>query len=456
MTLRRRLVLAVGVVAVIVCGSIAALLVILRASLRDELDRQLLAATRDLVECSSQLPEDAAPGTPTELDDQFIGDGIVSGGACGRTGPPSGSEPPPRLAPEVVEAHATEQSDRMEPFDASVNDQHYRAAAVRVAGGRFLVAALPTDHIDATFRRVAVGSAVVGGALLAAMGLLAWWVERLGLRPIRRVAAAADAIASGETSRRVDPPPEGTEAGNLARAFNVMVDDRQAAEDRLRRFVTDASHELRTPLTTVAGVHELFRSGSLTGPDLDEAMRRAGSEASRMTSLVEDLLLLTQLDHGRPLADDEVDLAGLLADAVVDVGLVQPSRPVTVELDAGEAVVRGDEARLRQVIGNLVTNALTHTSPTTALHLAIRPDDRDYVLEVRDAGPGLTAEQAAQVFDRFYRVAPGRSRREGGSGLGLSIVRSIVDAHGGQVSVTAAPGEGCTFRVRLPGNFQEP
>jgi two-component system, OmpR family, sensor kinase len=174
-----------------------------------------------------------------------------------------------------------------------------------------------------------------------------------------------------------------------------------------------------------------------------------------MTSLVEDLLLLTQLDHGRPLADDRVDLAELVADAVVDVGLVQPSRPVTVEVDGSEAVVRGDEARLRQVIGNLVTNAVTHTSSTTALHLAIHPDESGYVLEVRDAGPGLTAEQAAHVFDRFYRVAPGRGRRQGGTGLGLSIVRSIVDAHGGQVSVSAVPGEGCVFWVRLPGNFQE-
>lgn len=456
MTLRRRLVLAVMGVAVIVGGSIAALLVILRASLRDELDKQLLAATQDLVECSRQLPDDSTPGTPTELDDQLIGDGIISGGACGRTRPPPGSEPPPRLAPEVVAAHATQESARIEPFDASVDGTHYRAAAVRVARGRLVVAALPTDHIDATFRRVALGSAVVGAALLVAAGLLAWWVERLGLRPIRNVAAAADAIAAGETSRRVDPPPAGTEAGNLARAFNVMVGARQAAEDRLRQFVADASHELRTPLTTVAGVHELFRSGSLTGPDLDEAMGRAASEADRMTRLVDDLLLLAQLDHGRPLADDRVDLAVLVADAVVDVGVVQPSRPVTVDLDGGEAVVRGDEARLRQVVGNLVANALTHTSPTTALHLGVHPDDRGYVLEVRDEGPGMTAEQAAHVFDRFYRVAPGRSRREGGTGLGLTIVRSIVDAHGGQVSVTAAPDEGCTFWVRLPGNLQGP
>ena len=327
---------------------------------------------------------------------------------------------------------------------------------MRVADGRTLVAALATDHIDATFRRVAIGSGVVGVALLVALGLLGWWVERLGLRPIRAVTAAADAIAAGDPSRRVEEPSAGTEAGNLARAFNTMVEDRQAVEDRLRHFVADASHELRTPLTTIAGVLDLVRSGSLPDTDLEEATRRAISETRRMTSLVEDLLLLTQLDHGRPLADEPVDLVMLVRDAAADIRLVQPERPVTVKLDGVTAVTRGDEARLRQVVGNLVDNALTHTPPTAAVRLAVRPDgDGDgYIVEVRDEGPGLTADQAAHVFDRFFRVAPGRDRRAGGTGLGLSIVRSIIDAHHGHVSVTTAPGEGCTFVVRLPGNLQ--
>jgi two-component system OmpR family sensor kinase len=172
-----------------------------------------------------------------------------------------------------------------------------------------------------------------------------------------------------------------------------------------------------------------------------------------MTRLVEDLLLLTQLDHGRPLADDAVDLAALVRDAAVDVGLVQPQRPVIIE-SAGPSVVRGDEARLRQVVCNLVGNAITHTPPSAALSLAVSSGDGGYVLEVRDNGPGLTAEQAEHVFDRFYRVAVGRSRRTGGTGLGLSIVHSVVTAHGGQVSVTATPGHGCTFRVVLPTGFQ--
>jgi two-component system OmpR family sensor kinase len=454
-TLRRRLVLAMSVAAVIVVGSTVVLLVILRASLRDELDGQLFAATRELVARADQGQDGSS--TPTQLTDLFVGELVAGGEVSAAARPAVAADELPRFAPEVVEEHATDRSAPFEPFDASAGDHDYRVTAVRVADERIVVAALPTDRVDATFRRVALGSAAVGLSVLTAMALLAWWVERLGLRPIRSVTAAADSIASGATATRVDPiPPCRTEAGHLARAFNVMVDERQASEDRLRRFVADASHELRTPLTTVTGVCDLFRSGSLAGPELDEAMRRAGSEANRMTRLVDDLLLLTQLDHGLPLADDDVDLAVLVNDAAVDIGLVQPERPVTVEA-AGAAIVRGDEARLRQVIGNLVNNALTHTPAGAALRLVVHRVGDAWVVEVRDEGPGLTADQAEHVFDRFYRVAAGRSRREG-TGLGLSIVQSIVAAHGGQVSLTAVPGRGCSFRVelpsRLPANFQ--
>jgi two-component system OmpR family sensor kinase len=347
MTLRRRLVLALAAVLLIVAGSIAAVLLNLRASLHDELDKELFAATRELLARTGQLGDGAGSSAPTpnDLPDLSVGDLAEGGGAAAVVRPASGSDEPPRLSPEVVKAHATERSAPFEPFDVVADGgRGYRVAAVRTGDGRIVVASVSTEHVDATFRRVAAGSGVVGLALLAATALVGWWVERLGLRPIRRVEAAAAAVASGETTRRVDPPPPGTEAGHLARAFNVMVDERQAVEDRLRRFVADASHELRTPLTTVAGVFELVQSGSLVGPELDDAMRRARSETRRMTSLVEDLLLLTQLDHGRPLADDEVDLAVLVGDAVVDVGLAQPERTVTVEV-AASGLTEGWEGR---------------------------------------------------------------------------------------------------------------
>jgi len=451
--LRRRLVVAVSAMGLIVVGAVLAVLVILRANLHAELDKELFALTRERVG-SSRASTDASSLAPTRLVDQCIRDPAsgdpVSAAACSV----SGSDQLPQLATDVVQAHATDQSASFQPFDvAGDNGHHFRATAVRTADGRIVLTAVSTAHIDTIFQRVALGASAVGLCLLTAMALVAWWVERLGVRPVRAVATAADAIASGDTQLRVEAQPSGTEAGHLARAFNVMVDQRQATEERLRRFVADASHELRTPLTTVAGVHELFRSGSLVGRDLVEAMDRSASEAGRMSRLVDDLLQLTQLDHGRPLADDNVDLAVLLRDAAVDVSLVQPERPVSVE--SGEPVlVRGDEAQLRQVVANLVGNAVTHTSRCTALKLTAYCRDDVCVLEVRDDGPGLTPMQAERVFDRFYRVDAGRGRRTGGTGLGLSIVQSIVAAHGGEVSVDSTPGRGCTFRVVLPTGFQ--
>ncbi len=454
MPLRRRLVVAVSAMGLIVVGAVVAVLVILWASLHAELDKQLFALTRERVESSGEMSTDSSSVAPRRLTDQCIRDPAASNAVSAVPCSASGSAQLPQLASDVIENHATDQAASFEPFDvAGENGQGFRATGVRIADGRIVVTAVSTAHIDAVFQRVAVGSTAVGLGLLTAIALVAWWVERLGVRPVRAVATAADAIASGDTGLRVDPQPPGTEAGHLARAFNVMVDQRQAAEDRLRRFVADASHELRTPLTTVAGVHELFRSGSLAGRDLDEAMDRAASEAGRMTRLVEDLLLLTQLDHGRPLANDDVDLAALLRDAAVDLSLVQTERPVIVESD-GPAPVSGDEARLRQVVGNLVSNAITHTSPSTALRLAAYHRDDVCVLEVQDDGPGLTPAQAERVFDRFYRVDASRGRRTGGTGLGLSIVQSIVTAHRGDVSVDTTPGRGCIFRVVLPAGFQ--
>src|SRR5262249_29193829 len=201
------------------------------------------------------------------------------------------------------------------------------------------------------------------------------------------------------------------------------------------------------------GVLELVQSGSLAGPELDEAMRRARSETRRMASLVEDLLLLTQLDHIRAAPHADVDLAAIVRDAVIDLGVVQPERPVPADVPA-RAIVQGDEARLRQVVANLVNNAIVHTPAYAVLHLAVHRDDDAWVLDVRDEGPGLTAEQAARIFDRFYRVSSGRSRRDGGTALGLSLVQSVVAAHGGRVWVTAGPGEGCCFRVVLPTSFE--
>jgi two-component system OmpR family sensor kinase len=281
--------------------------------------------------------------------------------------------------------------------------------------------------------------------------------------------------------------PEGderTEVGRLTTALNGMLsrieqsfraqqaseEQARASEGRMRRFVADASHELRTPLTSIRGFAELYRQGAVSNPeDTRRLMERIESEGARMGLLVEDLLQLARLDQQRPLTITPVDLAEVAGDAVHDARALQPDRPLSLHLDEALSevpVVLGDEARLRQVVGNLVTNALVHTPPTAAVtvRLSDEPPAGDggaddggvVVLQVADEGPGMAPEDAARVFERFYRVDASRSRAEGGTGLGLAIVSALVAAHGGTIHLDTAAGRGATFTVRLPRSGPAP
>jgi two-component system OmpR family sensor kinase len=278
--------------------------------------------------------------------------------------------------------------------------------------------------------------------------------------PLERIASTAGDIAGGDLSRRVEPAEPDTEIGRLGLALNAMLAqietafaERAASEDRLRRFVADASHELRTPLTAIRGYAELFRRGAAERPeDLARAMRRIEDEAARMGLLVEDLLLLARLDQGRPLERGPVDLVAVAGDALADLSAIEPDRPVTFE-HPDRLVVSGDEARLRQVAGNLVTNARIHTPEGTGVHVRVRASDGQAVLEVADEGPGLPPGEENLVFERFYRADAARARTgdSQGTGLGLSIVAAIVAAHGGSVSAGSPPsGRGAYFMVALP------
>jgi len=224
----------------------------------------------------------------------------------------------------------------------------------------------------------------------------------------------------------------------------------------MRRFITDASHELRTPLTTIRGFAELYRQGAAR--DMEMLMNRIESEAQRMGLLVEDLLLLARLDAQRPLEHNRVDLLALASDAVHDARSVAPKRTITMEVFDGPGTpeVLGDEARLRQVMGNLVANALQHTPESASIAIRVGTKQDSAILEVADEGPGMSRDDAHRVFERFYRTDSSRARASGGTGLGLSIVDSLVYAHGGTVSVTTAPGQGCRFTVQLPRIAEAP
>jgi two-component system, OmpR family, sensor kinase len=323
------------------------------------------------------------------------------------------------------------------------------------------------------------------------LALIGFLVVQANLRPLVEIEETAEEIAEGHLNRRVPERDPRTEIGSLGRSLNTMLSQIETAfhareqseaaahqsEERMRRFIADASHELRTPLTAIRGFAEYYRQrgglvqqwddeepqlvqSGLSADDLDRIMHRVEAEAARMGLLVEDLLLLARLDQQRPLTRNPVDLLTLAADAVADTRMIAPDRSIELSVQPGAAfLVIGDEPRLRQVIGNLMSNALTHTPEGTPITVSIGSGLLDprapepisaVLLDVQDHGPGMTSEQADRIFERFYRADQARGRATGGSGLGLSIVAALVKAHGGVASVRTAPGMGATFRVALP------
>jgi two-component system OmpR family sensor kinase len=360
---------------------------------------------------------------------------------------------------------------------ATGGDGRWRVAVqpLRDGSGGSVVVAASLDGIDSTIRQLRVIDLVVSVVVLAVLAGLGVTIVRASLRPLVEIEQTARAIAAGDLTRRVPDRDPRTEVGRLGRALNTMLAQIESAfgaraaseeaarrsEDRMRRFVADASHELRTPLTTIRGFAELYRQGASRDPEeLDRLMRRIEGQAARMGLLVEDLLLLARLDQQRPLDREPVDLLALAADAVHDARAVAPDREIELVVGGAEGgdgsalVVLGDGQRLRQVLANLVDNALTHTPAGSPIEVRVGAESLDgrpgAAVEVVDHGPGLTPEQSERVFQRFYRADPARPHADGGTGLGLSIVAALVAVHGGTVGVDSVPGRGARFRVVLP------
>ena len=356
-----------------------------------------------------------------------------------------------------------------------------------------LILGADLGDINATVSGLAVTILIIGLIVVCILAGAIVMVVRASLRPLVDIEETAGEIAAGHLNRRVPERDPRTEIGSLGRSLNTMLSQIETAfhaqeaseaaahhsEERMRRFIADASHELRTPVTAIRGFAEYYRQRGglvprwgrasdtaggdetgLTPVDLDRIMGRVEKEAARMGLLVEDLLLLARLDKQRPLARQPVDVLSLAADAVHDARLLAPSRSIDLSVQPGAAfLIIGDEQRLRQVIGNLMSNALTHTPDGVAVQISLSTGTLDpqggnhtpaVLLDVSDQGPGMTQEQARRVFERFYRADQARTRATGGSGLGLAIVAALVSAQGGVASVRTAEGEGATFRIALP------
>jgi two-component system OmpR family sensor kinase len=455
MTLRTRIIIGFGVVLALIAALGVTVVVAQRQQLTDQLDRRLAAVIpldRPAPQAPGAAPRPADPDgdrpAAEPISDIYIAavfddlsvDVLVQGQLLDAV---------PDLAglAELVRGGRT-----FTTIDAVDGSTQFRVLLDPMASGTVTtVIAVPTADVDETVQRLATTFAVVALLVAAILAMVAWWIIRLGFRPISAMTETAHAISAGDRNRRAPEFDERTEASELAGAFNLMLDQRDQAEDRLRRFASDASHELRTPLTSIQGYLDLYARGGFREPgQLDDVVRRMRAEAGRMGVLVEELLQLTRLDEGQTLDIAPVDVGGFVRDVVADALAGHPHRSVVAQAPAeGEAMVEIDHNKIRQLITVLVDNALTH-APDADVEVRAATTDQQLVITVADNGPGLSEQEASQVFTRFYRGDSSRARTTGGSGLGLAIAESIAAAHDGTIELRTAPGQGCEFTVRIP------
>ncbi len=446
----------------VVMGSLGTTL--LHGYLLGRADQQLrdfaAVASRNLAAGMPRLPRGRQPGLPSQPF-QFLIETISADGRVSVTEAPLHHAALPRIAPSRLRR-------AQEPFTAPAagDPAHSWRVLVRtLPGGRHAIIAFSLDNLNSAVTRLEIADAVAGAVAIVLLAGIGLPLVRISLSPLAKIGDTAAAIAAGDLSRRIDHPPHSTEVGRLAESLNTMLARIEAAyraraqgearaldsEDRMRRFVADASHELRTPLTSVRGLAEFsLQQGTDASPaELLRLMTLIRTEATRMGRLVEDLLLLAQFDEDRPLDRRPVNLSSIAARAVLAGRLIQPGRPISLHADA-PVIVDGDAERLRQVADNLIGNALQHTPLDSAITVTVQDQAGQAQLTVADHGPGMTADQASRVFERFYRTDGARSRARGGTGLGLSIAAALTAAHDGTISIDAEPGRGAAFQVSLP------
>ncbi|MBN2404365.1 MAG: HAMP domain-containing histidine kinase [Coriobacteriia bacterium] len=442
-------------------GVIVTVGIVATGSTRTLLTAQVDEELEGIQQRITREPERFLTSVPTERgDDPFernVAQLIVTAEGTLRFSAASGFIDDPDPLPDISAIDSLLEEGDISTVPSIDGDLEYRAFATETRQGDIEVWAAPLDEVDAAVDDL-LGVLVLAGVTVTLIGAgITWGTLRSGLRPVDQMVETATAIAAGDLTARVPDVPPGTELGQLGIALNEMlarIEDafahEQAAQERLKLFVADASHELRTPIATIQGFTELYRKGALGDDEgIKAAMERIGGSASRMQQLVADLLMLANLDQGRPMEMKSVDMVGILSDAVTDCRAIDPDRHITVDAPKS-AHVTGDAQLLGQVVGNLLGNVRAHTPAGTAVSLTLTANDTNVSLDIIDDGPGLPADAVDKVFDRFYRVDSSRARSSGGSGLGLAIVAGIVNAHGGTVTASNEPGHGARFVITLP------
>ena len=449
MTLRKRLLLALT--AVFLVFAVATLIAVLsqRENLIDRVDEQLLSTP---LPPRREGPVDVGEPRPTVANDDGAPISDLYMAMIDTNGDVSIIVQGQRLqdVPDLDALAEVESPDRLRTVRGVEGISEFRLFTVQRELGEQLVVALPLDEVKASVNQLIL---TLGGVLVVigcALALVWYWVSRYGLRPIVEMTSTADAIAAGDRTRRATEYDERTEAGRLAVAFNVMLDERDNDEKRLRSFVSNASHELRTPLTSLRGYLDLYNEGGFRGHgQLDDVIRRMSGESARMQLLVEDLLQLAKFDESQTLDLEDLDIELMLGDIASAANAAHPRRRIDVSAD-GLQPLRADRLRLHQAVAAVVDNAMTHTEPPVRVRLAANENDGGIEIMISDDGPGLSADELERVFDRFYRGDASRARSTGGSGLGLSITRSIVETHGGRIVASHDPAGGARFTIWLP------
>ena len=487
-TLQTRLIASFLGLLIVLCAGIGFFTeVALSRSLTSQLDKQLVAAGgrsagdasaggRSAGDASHQR---SGPDSPQDDPRRFLlppGNPIGSIGAVIRNGAVAASalqdnsNAQPALSTAVQQRLLTLTADGRPRSVQLPGLGDYRTIARTMSNGDVLVSGFSLEEVSGTLADLTLAITALALLGLVIAGLVGTVIVRLALRPLQRVTATASRVAElpldeGEVAlaERVPDPNPHTEVGQVGVALNRMLENvsealnaRHRSETRVRQFVADASHELRTPLTSIRGYAELTRrSRDVAPPDIAHAMSRVESEAGRMTTLVDDLLLLARLDAGRPLESAEVDLTRLAVDATSDAHAAGPGHRWQLDIPEEPVAVLGDAPRLHQVVTNLLANARTHTPPGTTVRISLRQQANYAILSVRDGGPGISAELMPDVFERFSRGEQSRSRTAGstgsagGTGLGLAIVAAVVAAHHGRIMVESRPGD-TLFTVELP------